>query len=303
MIGKIKDYIKIFLVVKNPFRALGEMKKSGALDVKFRNGATHCIEGGREELMGFVNFFWTFPRGVVKGTVVSFPYRGKEISLDCGTLGPIVACEVFGDGIGSYANFLNEKDIQGKIVLDVGAAFGDTPVWFALLGAKKVIAVEPVRSFAELSRKNLTLNGLDAYAEVIHAAVANVERTDISSDENFKVVFQGYEALAQEFEGGKVETVSLSSLVNRYDIHDGILKIDCEGWEYDILLNAPEEILQRFSRVLIEYHYGFEKLEARFNALGFVTQHTPPIAIHVPERPGEYKEMRIGYLYARRANA
>jgi FkbM family methyltransferase len=298
MIGKFKDFIKVFLTVRSPFLAISSAQKGISREAKFRNGDTHHIKGGWNELMSFVNFFWTFPRGRVRGTIAEFPYRGRKISLDFGNLGPVVACEVFEEGGGSYASFFKKQDIEGKIVCDIGASFGDTPVWFALMGAKKVVAVEPVRSFAELSRKNLELNGLGEHAEVIHAAVANVERDDLSSDKNFKVVFEGYEILAKEFEGGKVETVSLSSLVNRYDIHDGILKIDCEGWEYDILLNAPNEVLQRFSRVLIEYHYGFEKLEEHFKKLGFSVRHTPPIAIYVSERPEGYKEMRIGYIYA-----
>ncbi len=34
-------------------------------------------------------------------------------------------------------------DVSGKVVIDVGASIGDSAIYFALKGARKVIAIEP----------------------------------------------------------------------------------------------------------------------------------------------------------------
>ena len=53
-------------------------------------------------------------------------------------------------------------DCKGKTVLDVGGFCGETAVFFASKGAKKVIIYEPVKSHHELIRKNIALNTINA---------------------------------------------------------------------------------------------------------------------------------------------
>nr|WP_016732730.1 FkbM family methyltransferase [Sulfolobus islandicus] len=47
-------------------------------------------------------------------------------------------------------NFLNVKD---KIVVDIGASIGDTAIYFALQGAKKVIAFEPFPKIFSIAKR------------------------------------------------------------------------------------------------------------------------------------------------------
>lgn len=52
-----------------------------------------------------------------------------------------------------------------------------------------------------------------------------------------------------------VEVVTLTALFAEYDLNCiDLLKLDCEGAEYDILLGAPAEILARVANVLCEFH-------------------------------------------------
>ena len=48
--------------------------------------------------------------------------------------------------------------IKDKIVLDVGANIGDTPIYFALHGSKKVIGIEPFPQNYEIAKKNVEIN-------------------------------------------------------------------------------------------------------------------------------------------------
>src|SRR4030042_325499 len=65
-----------------------------------------------------------------------------------------------------------------------------------------------------------------------------------------------------------------------------LLKVDCEGGEYDIFFNAPEATLRKIERIAMEYHDGFTphshtELAAFLRGHGFsVTPPTHPV--HAP---------------------
>jgi Methyltransferase FkbM domain len=55
--------------------------------------------------------------------------------------------------------------------------------------------------------------------------------------------------------------MTLEDILNKYNAPNGktVLKMDCEGAEYEIILSATVDTLLRFSHLLIEYHYGYNK--------------------------------------------
>jgi FkbM family methyltransferase len=80
-------------------------------------------------------------------------------------------------------------------------------------------------------------------------------------------------------------TVSCTSLAeifreNHLDRCD-LLKMDCEGAEFDILYNCPQEILVRIRSIAMEVHGGtkpdhtIESLEAYLRQKGFSTRRQP----------------------------
>lgn len=296
MLGKIKDCLKIILVTKKYLKIFFALLFRKKVLVKFKKGliSPPFVCSDWRSLMIYVNFFWLFPTGIIDNSVATIDFHGKKVSLDFGWLTPQELGEVFGQE--SYKKYFN--DLTGKTVIDVGAAFGDTPVWFALNGAKKVIAIEPVPSFVALCRKNVVLNHLEDVCEIVAAGVGRQSLPDLRSDKTFKTVFQGYNQLAVEFGKTAVPILSLTDLARKYDLKNAWLKVDCEGWEYDFLLAAPNKLLRLFEKIVIEYHYGFEELEPKLIEAGFSVTHTEPISIHVPERNGKYQEMRVGFILA-----
>jgi hypothetical protein len=60
--------------------------------------------------------------------------------------------------------FLNDSysflPVKGKTVIDIGANICDSSIYFALCGARKVIAVEPLPRNFEIGKKNIELNNL-----------------------------------------------------------------------------------------------------------------------------------------------
>ena len=96
--------------------------------------------------------------------------------------------------------------------------------------------------------------------------------------------------------GVKVSVISLNTLINKFNIDSASLKIDCEGCEYDIILNAPVDILKRFSRIQIEYHYGYKDLSKKLKQCGFEVDVTKPI--YIKNDLAENRNMYVGYIYA-----
>ncbi|MDP3015302.1 MAG: FkbM family methyltransferase [bacterium] len=303
MFGKLKVAIKIILYVKNwPSVILGSIILKRGATARFRSGFS--IKVNTQTFGMFVHnldFFRYFPDGKIEGTRATINYKGKTLVFNCGNFEPISLCEVF--GWGSYEVFLKGIDLSNRVVVDIGASFGDTPVYFATLGAKKVVGIEPVLSCVGLARENISLNQLDSVCDIIHAGVGRTILADISFDPFFKVVIGAYSSIKSEFDfTHDVPVITIESIVEKYNISDGVLKIDCEGWEYDILENTKDEFLRRFEFFIAEYHYGFENLERRLNAAGFAVSYTKPTHVYVPERQGEYKDMYVGMLFAKRVN-
>jgi methyltransferase, FkbM family len=132
---------------------------------------------------------------------------------------------------------LNVKD---RVVVDVGAYVGDSAIYFALKGAMKVVAVEPhPANFAEML-ENIKLNNLGGVIVPINAGLAS--KPDEIYIENV----------------GAVPVVTLSELISRlgFDPSNAVLKIDCEGCEFDVILNDYEHV-RLFKELILEYHPRF----------------------------------------------
>jgi len=67
-----------------------------------------------------------------------------------------------------------------------------------------------------------------------------------------------------------VPTITLSKIIK--DIPSSIfVKMDCEGGEYDIVLNSEDSVFDKIEDCRLEYHRGpHHKLFDRFIKLGFV---------------------------------
>jgi len=75
--------------------------------------------------------------------------------------------QVFNDG--DY----EQLNVKGRVVIDVGAYIGDSAIYFALKGARKVIAIEPhPGAFAEML-DNIKLNNLEGVIVPVNAGLAS----------------------------------------------------------------------------------------------------------------------------------
>jgi FkbM family methyltransferase len=169
--------------------------------------------------------------------------------------------------------------VNNKTVIDVGSNIGDTPIYFALRGAKKVIGLEPFPKNYDLSNKNITANNLSDKITILLAGCSS-EKGSIMINPNYE---SNHESRLVEFEQGiEIPLLTLEYILNQYDIPpDSILKMDCEGCENEIIISAPKDILQRFSHIQIEYHSGYKILKEKLEKCGFSVSITGPVATDV----------------------
>lgn len=180
-------------------------------------------------------------------------------------------------------------------VVDIGAALGDFAVWASRQVVQgKVIAVEPFPQSVELLYQNLRLN-LIYNCRVVKAAIAGQNgRTTLHLVTGEAV--QHSTAMGQEnSEQIEVETMTLSTLFKQNQVvFCDLLKLDCEGAEYDILFNTDELTLSRITRICMEVHdemtaHTHEEMQRFLESHGYVTRLTSnPVHSH------------LAYLYAER---
>jgi len=143
--------------------------------------------------------------------------------------------------------FLNVKD---KNVLDIGAFVGDSPIYFILKGAKKVYAIEPHPDAYNEMLENIKLNNMENKIIPINMGI-NYEKDYINI--HIKAVNTQGTLLKSEGNGIKVPAGKLSDIIDKYNIDAQVIKMDCEGCEYDIILKDYDTI-KEFDEIGFEYH-------------------------------------------------
>jgi FkbM family methyltransferase len=172
---------------------------------------------------------------------------------------------------------------DGWTIIDVGAGIGDFAVFAAYRHSRSsVYAYEPFPQSFALLEENIRLNSVqnivpvaaavavDAGIMTLYTTGAAVQHTTIANaDRNVAPAVV------------EVQAVSLDELFEKNGIsHCHFLKIDCEGCEFDILLNADQALLKKIDHICLEYHDGFTvhthtDLTAHLQQNGFQVRVTP----------------------------
>ncbi len=170
-----------------------------------------------------------------------------------------------------------------SVVIDVGANIGD----FAIMAARRcpagrVIAVEPLRSAGRMIEAQARLNSLSNVTWV-HAVL--FDRNGTSAANRLNSQYDTAEGAAEQVASCTLPQLMIDLRLDRIDL----LKLDCEGAEWDILPSA-EAVLPRVRQIAMEFHcerdWTVEKLANWLRSRGFAVQHT--------EGPG------MGLLWGRR---
>lgn len=175
-------------------------------------------------------------------------------------------------------------DLPDGAIVDIGGHVGVFAVWAASRYPRaRILALEPSSPMCRALRENVAVNRL-GNVTVIQAACAGRSgeavlysrgvhaMNSLYSRDNYGSTFRPIE---------HASLITLDEVFQRFAVDRCVLlKLDCEGAEYEILFGAAAETLGRIDRIVMEYHVGLnehvpEGLEQFLAARGFEVWRSP----------------------------
>ena len=147
---------------------------------------------------------------------------------------------------------------DGWTVVDIGAGIGDFSIYAAFGRPEtKVYAFEPYPGSFLLLNENLEQNAIENVFPFQQAVWGNAGELTLDLSVGEPLQFSSQEVVVESAKAGqiKVHAVTLADVLvqQKLDRVD-LLKLDCEGAEYEILMKAPVETLMQIQRIVMEYH-------------------------------------------------
>jgi FkbM family methyltransferase len=182
-------------------------------------------------------------------------------------------------------------------VVDIGANLGLFSLWAASRCERgRVVAVEPSPRMADFAHRNAARNRRSNIT-VVQVACGGAEGRGVlytPYGDEARNTLDAHSAGSPRALAD-VEVVTLKELFRRTNIEKcDLLKVDCEGSEYDILVKSPIEILDRIQQIALEYHPGFNEFDTPEKLEGFLKDHGFDVSDRPSDTPG------YGYMYAKK---
>jgi len=184
---------------------------------------------------------------------------------------------------------------KGDIVVDIGAHIGT----FSVMAGRKIgragaiYAYEPVPTTFDILERNIDINSLQNIVHPHKLGISNKTGTKefYIFKKNNKTLFHSSSFYREKLgvidatvgENIEVECITLKDIfeLNGLDRID-VLKMDCEGEEYAILLNTSDRYLKKIDRICMEYHdylstnYNHQDMINHLSKLGYDVFHETP---------------------------
>ncbi len=291
-----KEYLKSFFYILKPFNRYRKTyenffhvmscvsKQKFPINAILKNGEKKVLKNYYET---YLTSFQIMNDYRIDGTVISISKSDMpKTKID------------FGNNNGDiYAVFFEEiykfLPVQDQIIIDIGANIGDSSIYFSIRGAKKVIALEPLPKNYSLAESNIKNNHLENKIDLFLGGCSN-SNSHIFVDPEKEGAGSSTNHSNQKL---KVPLKTLETILKENNFEPTLLKLDCEGCEYDTILSSSEETLKNFSHIQIEYHYGYKTLKQKLESCGFDVSITKPNFIRNKQAG---KTMFFGYIFAKK---
>ncbi len=212
----VRDYLRLHRLTRNPFDTLRSRKRQDRDHlVVLQNGGTLELRAERADFHMFHRIF------------LCDEYRLRRFSP--GAL---------------------------DVVIDLGGNVGLFAARAATL-AKRVISYEPIpQNFAQLTRNTAGYENVEAVRRAV-AGSAGTRRIYHPREAALSGVYSAFPENGGHMSDAydEVSAVSLADLIEAHAVERcDLLKLDVEGAEYEILYDAPGEILNKVRCIHAEYH-------------------------------------------------
>ncbi len=261
------------------------------------------IWNGRREIR---NWWWVLPvaalvhaqfrTGVDQSNIIgNLPIRlklrsGQQIFCRANEIFQIVEVFISGD----YEN----PDIsygEAHTVLDVGANIGVSTIWFSQhCPMARIFAIEPSLETSSRLLRNIKRNRLGNRVTALTLAIGEGGRPlYLVTGEH-----SGLSHTASDPRQGSeiVWSTDLRTILEIVGGHVDVMKLDCEGAEYQIILGADDHSLSQIDNIVGEYHgsdlEARSRLFSRLEEAGFTVSHQSPS--QPPTEVGIFSAVRVG---------
>lgn len=137
-------------------------------------------------------------------------------------------------------------------VIDVGAHIGLFALYVSqFFKSGKIICFEPIKENYQMLLSNLEINHIKnvvCYNKAVSKSDSQI-RIYLNSDESGHSMFEPQKDFVD------VDSVSLSKVLDEHNMDSvDLLKLDCEGAEYEIIENFPKKRFNQIKKIVMEYH-------------------------------------------------
>lgn len=163
------------------------------------------------------------------------------------------------------------------VVVDIGSYIGDFALYAVkYLDAARVVAYEPTRENFAMLKRNVELNGYSDRISPVRKAVGRPGRVVLNVRKRAADEMHVSPHWYRGAEARTIPSVTLAGLLKAHGLQTvDLLKVDCEGGEYEIFATAPDAVFTRINNIALEYHAvkGYEaclvQLMNRLYAAGY----------------------------------
>ncbi len=164
-----------------------------------------------------------------------------------------------------HLSILKEYIKKNAVIIDIGANIGNHTIFFAKeCNARKVYTFEPTFKTFQILKENIRINRIDQIVIPMNVALG-------SKDSNVEIIVDASDAGSNRVE----ENMRGDTVMNKLDslsIHDRIdfIKIDVEGYEYEVLMGAEQTIIKDKPDIFIEiFDVNYDKVHSLLSRLGY----------------------------------
>lgn len=154
---------------------------------------------------------------------------------------------------------------NNAIILDVGANIGNHTVFFAKeCRASKIYAFEPTQKTFQLLQKNIRINKLDDVVVAMNVALG-------AKNSKVNMIVNGQDAGSNRVEENVNGNIAMSTIDDlRLEEPIDFMKIDVEGYEYEVLKGAERTIAKDRPHIFIEiFDINYNKVHQLLSRFGY----------------------------------
>lgn len=237
----------------------------------------------RQHVVNVINTFQNWPSFLFKVGLYYFGLARGDLAITIKE-GPRIVCwnnpeswfpvfEVFIDDVYRLDERLEKKNSFLQII-DIGGHIGSFTVAVATHFPNATVYVyEPAHLSYQYLIQNISNNNLSSRVNAVEAAVGMHDGRELF----YEAGEASCGASLSPTAGGRkqmVKVVSFDVIMEEFKTCVDILKIDCEGEEYNIILNSKNSSWEKVQTLLLEYHpiqgHTFLELDHRLRELGFI---------------------------------